>query len=141
MLQRIRSCTAVLLAIASVILLALFSPLPHRENTMSHWLALSLYIQHPKVGSAVPIPLAPLAATGALIFHHTQKCSGSISVKAKNVGHKNKELKVVGGTGSFAFARGHAAFAQTNGENSNFDATYHIKLHLKFPNRSQIILG
>ncbi|KAL2521004.1 dirigent protein 11 [Forsythia ovata] len=179
MLQRIIFCTAVLLAIASVILLALFSPVPHRKNSTRHWLALSLYIQHPQVGGPVPIPVPPWAATGALIFHHTltegpentsrvigkaqgfiipnehfahsafniiyfmfdtHKYSGSISIQSKNVGHKNKEeLKVVGGTGSFAFARGHAVFAQTNGEKSNLDATYHIKLHLKFPNRSQII--
>lgn len=181
MLQRIIFCTAVLLAIASVILLALFSPVPHTKNTTRHRLALSLYIQHPQVGSHVPISVAPPATTGALIFHHTltegpestsrvigkaqgfiipnehfahsafniiyltfytQKYSGSISIRAKNVSHKKKEeLKVVGGTGSFAFARGHAVFAQTDEEISNFDATYHIKLHLKFPNRSQIIPG
>ncbi|KAK1554893.1 hypothetical protein Q3G72_018804 [Acer saccharum] len=62
--------------------------------------------------------------------------SGSLSVEAKHVEHKNREeLKVVGGTGSFAFARGLAVFAQTDNH------TYHVKLQLRFPNRSQTIPG
>ncbi|KAK3231528.1 hypothetical protein Dsin_003409 [Dipteronia sinensis] len=55
--------------------------------------------------------------------------SGSLSVEAKHIEHKNREeLKVVGGTGSFAFARGLAVFAQTDNH------TYHVKLQLRFPN-------
>ncbi|KAI3460280.1 hypothetical protein Pfo_016943 [Paulownia fortunei] len=180
MLSRIIYCTAVVLATAAVILLALFSPVPHRKNHTSPRLALAFYIQQPQVGSSPMHPAAPPDA-GALIFHrtltegpentsrvvgkaqgfiipvesfahsafniiyltfHTHKYSGSISIQAKNIAHKEKEeLSVVGGTGSFAFARGLAVFAQTDRQTSNLDATYHLKLHLKFPNRSQTIPG
>ncbi|CAK9171753.1 unnamed protein product [Ilex paraguariensis] len=183
MLPKIIFCTAVSLATLAVILLALFSPVPHKHPTKSStrpWLALSLYIQQPQVASSTMHPVAPKDA-GALIFHRTltegpeitspvvgkaqgfiipieqfahsafniiyltfdtHEYSGSLSVQAKNVAQKDKEeLTVVGGTGSFAFARGVAVFAQTNRHTSNFDAIYHIKLHLKFPNRSQTIPG
>ncbi|KAL3505244.1 hypothetical protein ACH5RR_035085 [Cinchona calisaya] len=181
MLPRIIFCAAVSLAVIAVALLALFSPLPHRKPAKysSPWLALSLYIQQPKIGGSNLHPVAPSDA-GALVFHRTltegpdntskvvgkaqgfiipidhfahsafniiyltfdtHKHSGSLSIQAKDLTHKkNKELMVVGGTGSFAFARGRAVFAQTDGQTSaNLDATYHIKLHLKFPNRSQTI--
>lgn len=176
MLPRIIFCIAVLLAVLAVILLALFSPIPHpttSKNT-SPWLALSLYIQQPQVGGSGLHPVAPSDA-GALVFHrtltegpestsrivgkaqgfiipvqkfaysafniiyltfNTHQYSGSLSIQAKDFAQKEKdELVVVGGTGSFAFARGFAVFAQTEDQNS----THHIKLHLKFPNRSQII--
>ncbi|KAK6115857.1 hypothetical protein DH2020_008126 [Rehmannia glutinosa] len=180
MLSKIIYSTAVVLATAAVILLALFSPLPHRKNHTTPRLALSFYIQQPQVGGSATHPAAPPDA-GALIFHrtltegptntsrivgkaqgfiipvesfahsafniiyltfHTHEYSGSISVQAKNIAHKEKEeLTVVGGTGSFAFARGLAVFAQIDREMSNLDAIYHIKLHLEFPNRSQTIPG
>ncbi|KAL0432457.1 UNVERIFIED_CONTAM: 30S ribosomal protein S9, chloroplastic [Sesamum latifolium] len=170
---------SVLLATASVILLALFSPLPHRKVHKTPQLALSFYIQQPQVGGSSTHPAPPKA--GALIFHrmltegpentsrvvgkaqgfiipvesfaysafniiyltfHTHEYSGSISIQAKNFGHKEtEELAVVGGTGSFSFARGLAVFAETNRQTPNLDATYVIKLHLKFPNRSQTIPG
>lgn len=173
---------AVVLATAAVILLALFSPLPHRKNQTSPSLALSFYIQQPEVGgSSMHSAAPPPPDAGALIFHrtltegpenssrvvgkaqgfiipvesfahsafniiyltfHTHDYSGSISIQAKNLGHKEEqELNVVGGTGSFAFARGLAVFAQTDRRISDFDAIYHIKLRLEFPNRSQIIPG
>ncbi|KAG8389978.1 hypothetical protein BUALT_Bualt01G0035600 [Buddleja alternifolia] len=183
MLCRIIYCIAVILATASVILLALFSPLPHRKNNHNPpLLALSFYIQQPQVGGgSATHPAASPPEARALIFHrtltegpentsrvvgkaqgfiipvesfahsafniiyltfHSHEYSGSISVQAKNLGHKEKEqLAVVGGTGSFAFARGLAVFAQTDREISNFDANYHIKLRLEFPNRSQNIPG
>ncbi|GMY28515.1 dirigent protein 8 [Fagus crenata] len=64
----------------------------------------------------------------------TSEYSGSLSVEAKHVAHKDTELTVMGGTGSFAFARGVAVFAETDSQPS-----YHVKLQLRFPNRSQII--
>nr|WCZ54767.1 dirigent protein 13 [Phryma leptostachya subsp. asiatica] len=180
MLSRIIYWIAVLLATAAVILLALFSPVPHRKNHTTPPLALSFYIQQPQAGGPDMHRVAPQDA-GALIFHrtltegpenmskvvgkaqgfiipvqsfahsafniiyltfHTHEYSGSVSIQAKDLGHKEKqELNVVAGTGSFAFARGLAVFTQTDRQTSNLDATYHIKLQLKFPNRSQVIPG
>ncbi|GFQ02932.1 dirigent protein 11 [Phtheirospermum japonicum] len=175
MLSKIIYSTAVVLATAAVILLSLFSPIPHTKTHISPQLSLSFYIQQPQVGGSAAAP-PPDAA--ALIFHRTltegpentsrvvgkaqgfiipvesfahsdfniiyltfhahDEYSGSVSIQAKNIAHKEKEeLTVVGGTGSFAFARGLAVFVQ----NSNLDATYYIKLHLKFPNRSHTIPG
>lgn len=180
MLPRIIFCIAVLLAVLAVILLALFSPIPHQKaskNTTSPSLALSLslYIQQPQAGGSALHTVAAPSAAGAFIFHrtltegpentsrivgkaqgfiipiqkfaysafniiyltfNTHQYSGSLSIQAKDLSQKEKdELVVVGGTGSFAFARGFAVFAQTDHQNS----THHIKLHLKFPNRSQTI--
>ncbi|GER42659.1 disease resistance-responsive (dirigent-likeprotein) family protein [Striga asiatica] len=180
MLSRIIYSTAVVLAITAVILLALFSPIPHKKehNINSSQLSLSLYIQQPQVDSSAA---APPDIGGALIYQrtltlgphntsrvvgkaqgfiipvesfarsafniiyltlHTHEFSGSVSIEAKNIGFKEKEeLSVVGGTGSFAFARGLAVFVQTDWQVSDLDANYHIKLQLEFPNRSQIIPG
>ncbi|XP_061374582.1 dirigent protein 5 [Gastrolobium bilobum] len=64
--------------------------------------------------------------------------SGSLSVQAKESAHKDREeFKVVGGTGSFAFARGVAVFSHTNRQPSEVAATYHVKLQLEFPYHSQ----
>ena len=65
----------------------------------------------------------------------TPEYSGSLSVQAKHLGHKDRqELTVVGGTGSFAFARGLAAFAETPQQSPDANGTHHIKLQLRFPN-------
>nr|XP_023905406.1 dirigent protein 8 [Quercus suber] len=73
----------------------------------------------------------------------TKEYSGSLGVEAKHVAHKDREeLTVVGGTGSFAFARGFAVFAHADHTQLPTDvdaSTYHVKLQLRFPNRSQII--
>ncbi|KAL7085161.1 hypothetical protein ACP275_14G264600 [Erythranthe tilingii] len=187
MLSRIIYCTAVLLATTAVILLALFSPVPHRKNQTTPRVGLSFYIQQPQTGfsgehGAAAAPPPP-GGGGALIFHrmltdgpentsrvvgraqgfiipvesfahsafniiyltfHTREYSGSISIEAKNLGRKEEEeLRVVGGTGSFAFARGLAVFAQTDRrvKKSDLDATHRINLQLKFPNKSRIIPG
>ncbi|KAK6911345.1 Dirigent protein [Dillenia turbinata] len=74
----------------------------------------------------------------------TPEYLGSLSVQAKQLSYKNsrEELTVVGGTGSFAFARGRAIFAKAERRSpEELDATYHVKLHLKFPNQSQTIPG
>ncbi|KAL5777913.1 hypothetical protein ACOSP7_010839 [Xanthoceras sorbifolium] len=149
MLPRIIFCSAVVLATLAVILLALLSPVAHRKQSKNHprpWLqALSLYIQQPNILATSDMhPPTQSGAGAAFIFHrtltegpeNTSRPVGSLSVEAKHVEHKNREeLTVVGGTGSFAFARGLAVFAQTDNQ------TYHVKLQLKFPNRSQKIPG
>ncbi|KAH7835977.1 hypothetical protein Vadar_031635 [Vaccinium darrowii] len=174
MLPNIIFCTAVSIAILTVVLLASFSPVPHTKNPNNPWLALSLYIQQSQVPSSSTKPV-PQSSNGALVFHrkltqgpentsrvvgkaqgfiipvqhfahsafnliylsfHTREYSGSLSVEAKNFKHKERgKLDVVGGTGSFAFARGFAIFTQIDHE------FYHLKLHLKFPNRSHMTPG
>lgn len=54
---------------------------------------------------------------------------GSLSVQAHQ--DKDKEqFRVIGGTGSFAFARGVAVFTKTDSQQTE---TYHVKLQLQFP--------
>lgn len=65
---------------------------------------------------------------------HTPEYAGSVSIEARNLAYKEEEeLNVVGGTGSFAYARGIAVFAQIGRQASNMDASYLIKLNLDFP--------
>uniref|UniRef100_A0A6N2MU23 Dirigent protein n=1 Tax=Salix viminalis TaxID=40686 RepID=A0A6N2MU23_SALVM len=180
---RILFCTAVSLALLTVILLAFFSPVPRDKNqsntsTTRPRLALSLYIQQPQVSSSEVQP-AVRSEAGAFIFHrkltegleNTSRVigkaqgfiipvenfaysgfniihltfdapdySGSLSVQAKHLEHKDREeLTVVGGTGSFAFARGLAVFSQTGPRaTDHVDGTFHVKLQLqlRFPDRS-----
>ncbi|KAL5987153.1 hypothetical protein ACLOJK_041149 [Asimina triloba] len=65
----------------------------------------------------------------------SEHLSGGLSINAKNMGHKaREEVKVVGGTGSFAFARGTAVFKRHGLLQSDGDrAMYHVKLRLRFP--------
>ncbi|XP_038703931.1 dirigent protein 19 isoform X2 [Tripterygium wilfordii] len=73
--------------------------------------------------------------------------SGSLSVQANHLSDKEKkqELVVVGGTGSFAFARGLAVLvlAQTHDQQLHDHAagTYHVKLELRFPKGARTIPG
>ncbi|XP_010255013.1 PREDICTED: dirigent protein 17 [Nelumbo nucifera] len=70
----------------------------------------------------------------------TPEYYGSLGVQAKNVGYKDREeFMVVGGTGSFAFARGLAVFAHTDRQPSDVGAMYHLKLRLKLPNPTERI--
>lgn len=89
-------------------------------------------------GFIIPIEHFAHSAFNVIYFtFDTREYWGSLGVQAKDIGHKDKdELTVVGGTGSFAFARGFAVFAETTGQEEG--ASYNIKLNLKFPaNRSQ----
>lgn len=95
-------------------------------------------------GFIIPIEHFAHSAFNVIYFtFDTHEYWGSLGVQAKYIGHKDKdELTVVGGTGSFAFARGFAVFAETGHgqgqeEGSNSNASYNIKLNLKFPNPSQ----
>lgn len=178
MLARIIFCTAVSLAVLTVVLLGIFSPAAHRKPSRHHhtkpWLDLSLYIQQPLIPAHYRRP-ALQSDSGALIFRRTltkgpentsmivgqaqgfilpvknfehsafniiyltfdtPEHSGSLSIQAKHVGNKDgQELTVLGGTGSFAFARGLAAFAGTGQQLPDAGAScYHIKLQLRFPN-------
>ncbi|KZV56999.1 dirigent protein 6 [Dorcoceras hygrometricum] len=78
------------------------------------------------------IPVESFAHSAFNIIYltiHTNEYSGSISIRANSLSHKEREvLSVVGGTGSFAFMRGLAVFALLD------EAIYQIKLHLKFAN-------
>ncbi|MBA0836960.1 hypothetical protein Goarm_009148 [Gossypium armourianum] len=91
------------------------------------------------------IPIEHFADSAFNIIYltfETPKFNGSLSIQAKNVEHEDRqELTVVGGTGYFAFARGLAVFMQTKSQSSEADPTYHVKLQLRFPNRSQTIPG
>ncbi|KAA3488864.1 dirigent protein 1 [Gossypium australe] len=91
------------------------------------------------------IPIEHFADSAFNIIYltfETPKFNGSLSIQANNVEHEDRqELTVVGGTGYFAFARGLAVFMQTKSQSSEADPTYHVKLQLRFPNRSQTIPG
>ncbi|KAK9945722.1 hypothetical protein M0R45_011221 [Rubus argutus] len=91
------------------------------------------------------IPMEDFAHSAFNIIYltfQTPEYSGSLSVQAKHVSRKDtEELTVMGGTGSFAFARGLAVFAQTDQQRSGVDSTYRVKLQLRFPNRSRTTLG
>ncbi|KAF3446259.1 hypothetical protein FNV43_RR11438 [Rhamnella rubrinervis] len=85
------------------------------------------------------IPVERFVHSAFNIIHltfDTPEYAGSLSVQAKHVGQEDtEELTVVGGTGSFAFARGVAVFGRQT--TSDVDATYHVKLQLRFPNQSR----
>ncbi|KAM1449646.1 hypothetical protein ACFX1R_009308 [Malus domestica] len=99
------------------------------------------------------IPVEHFANSGFNIIYltfHTPQYSGSLSVEAKHVSRQDtEELTVMGGTGSFAFARGVAVFAQTTDQDDQQPssgngvdyATYHVKLQLRFPNQSRTVFG
>ncbi|KAK4787315.1 hypothetical protein SAY86_011148 [Trapa natans] len=65
----------------------------------------------------------------------TEEYAGSISVRAKHADEDGEEeLTVVGGTGSFAFARGRAILARTSRKVAGAVTGYHhVKLQLEFP--------
>ncbi|KAI3762888.1 hypothetical protein L1987_53330 [Smallanthus sonchifolius] len=91
------------------------------------------------------LPVEQFAHSGFNIIYltfDTREYSGSVSIKAKNSGSgRTDELSVVGGTGSFAFVRGIVVLTQKDDRDTNLVVPYHIKLHLKYPNRSKSIPG
>nr|XP_043637924.1 dirigent protein 11 [Erigeron canadensis] len=91
------------------------------------------------------IPVEQFARSGFNIIYltfDTHEYAGSVSIQAKNLGNERKdELTVVGGTGSFAFVRGRAVLTQNDDHDTDLVVPHHIKLHLKYPNRSKMIQG
>ncbi|XP_068653810.1 dirigent protein 11-like [Aristolochia californica] len=91
------------------------------------------------------IPIEHFAYSSLNIIYltfETPEFRGSLSVQAKNIKNKpREELTVVGGTGSFAFARGLAILIQADAQASDVDAMYHVKLRLRFPEHSRPIPG
>ncbi|KAK8988936.1 hypothetical protein V6N11_030308 [Hibiscus sabdariffa] len=91
------------------------------------------------------IPLEHFANSAFNVIYltfETPELNGSLSVEAKHVEDEDRqELTVVGGTGYFAFARGFAVLMQTKSQSSVADPAYHVKLQLRFLNRSQTIPG
>ncbi|XP_071729265.1 dirigent protein 11 [Rutidosis leptorrhynchoides] len=91
------------------------------------------------------VPVNEFSGSGFNIIYltfDTHAYSGSVGIQAKNSGSGHKdELTVVGGTGSFAFVRGIAVLTQKDGRDTDLVVPYHIKLHLKYPNRSKMTPG
>ncbi|KAL7619146.1 hypothetical protein Lser_V15G00731 [Lactuca serriola] len=89
------------------------------------------------------IPVKQFAHSGFNIIYltfDTHEYSGSVSIQAKNPEDDQKdELSVVGGTGSFAFVRGMAVLTRKDEHDTDLVVPYHIRLHLKYPNRSETI--
>lgn len=94
-------------------------------------------------GFIIPVEQFAQSAFNVIYFtFDTDEYWGSLSVQAKNIGHKDRdELFVVGGTGSFAFARGVAVFEQTKLEGATSHVTYKIKLKLEFPDPYRRVRG
>ncbi|KAL4559478.1 hypothetical protein LXL04_031616 [Taraxacum kok-saghyz] len=89
------------------------------------------------------IPVKQFAHSGFNIIYltfDTHEYSGSVSIQAKNLEDgEQDELTVVGGTGSFAFVRGIAVLTRKDEHDTDLVVPYHIRLHLKYPNRSETI--
>ncbi|KMZ64594.1 Disease resistance-responsive (Dirigent-like protein) familyprotein [Zostera marina] len=87
------------------------------------------------------IPTQTFAFSAFNIIHlsfQTEEYSGSLSVDSREVLRRHTEvLTVVGGTGSFAFARGSAIFKRLNHHyprrRRRRVLLYHLKLRLIFP--------
>lgn len=89
-------------------------------------------------GFIIPVKQFEQSAFNVLyLTFDTPDHSGSLSVQAMKETHKDREeFRVVGGTGSFAFARGVAVFTQTDEQTNHEALTYHVKLQLEFPKDS-----
>ncbi|CAO2834291.1 unnamed protein product [Amaranthus hypochondriacus] len=86
------------------------------------------------------IPVEKFAHSSFNIIYLTfsrPEYSGSLSIQARELGYKaREELKVVGGTGSFAFARGVAVVSKANERFSDvYTPIYQVNLQLSFPSR------
>ncbi|XP_054820386.1 dirigent protein 6 [Prosopis cineraria] len=89
-------------------------------------------------GFIIPTQQFALSAFNVIyLTFETPERSGSLSVQAREAGDKgSEEFTVVGGTGSFAFARGVAVFTGTDMGSREVDASYYVRLQLEFPNQS-----
>ncbi|KAF6166561.1 hypothetical protein GIB67_005423 [Kingdonia uniflora] len=156
MRPKIIFCIVVSAATLAVILLALISPVAHRKSRKNQTrpLALSLYIQQPHTRNPNNPQLSTSdSSAGAFIFHHTlthgPDNTSRIIGKAQVLACKRsmlgrwvrRSLLGVGGTGYFAFARGHAIFAQTGQQTTDIDAMYHLRLRLRLPGRVSTVSG
>ncbi|KAL9231586.1 hypothetical protein vseg_006797 [Gypsophila vaccaria] len=93
-------------------------------------------------GFIIPVEHFAHSAFNNIIYltFNTSQYYGSLSIQAKQLDERKKrdELVVVGGTGSFAFARGVAVFELTTDQGVPA-SIYHVSLRLVFPNHSQSI--
>ncbi|XP_068655812.1 dirigent protein 11-like [Aristolochia californica] len=91
------------------------------------------------------IPIENFAHSSLNIIYltlETPAFCGSLSIQAKNIRNKlREELTIVGGTGSFAFARGLAILTQADAQAPDVDAMYHVKLRLRFREHPRPIPG
>lgn len=90
-------------------------------------------------GFVLPVEHLALAAFNIIyLTFDTPEYSGSLGVEMMTGRHGARdELMVVGGTGSFAFARGAAVVVQTANQESDAGAAYYIKLRLRLRRQSR----
>lgn len=86
-------------------------------------------------GLVLPVDHFALAAFNIIyLTFDMPQYRGSLGVEVRTGRHgAREELMVVGGTGSFAFARGVAVFERAAGQQPDLDGTYNIKLKLTLP--------